>query len=415
MHRITFDVTTRRTAKGAPEKHHLIMEMDDELFIEDFHSYLDGSYFSFRSNGVLIHGDSWALATAASMAREDLARQEIMYIGQAFGKQGATNAIERTRRHQTLQRIYEQHAGEQWDIFVSPVIVDGIHRDTGDHINDHERGPDPDAFISGGRLFDENGQPLAPSIDLIEHSLIEFFKPPYNKQLMTWNPDHPTQAMSLARSHGYRLIIAHLGGWQGLARFHSDAQPELKRNHVTAHELVTSSQGTDGRVDFTDDPKSPFRAWFQAFQDLTVAYEQSGLVLKIFGENAPGVRRPADVLLPESERRIDIPDVKPEDLPEQVSFSFPTVDPTTGRIKIGEGPGNVPVYDYLFKRNEGLCNFAFAGPPQIGKTQLLIQLAIEILHSGVSLASYMPIHLIAMVIRRHWKEHRTSLERPRIG
>jgi hypothetical protein len=102
----------RGVGGGEIEKHALALGMADDIFIEDFRSYLDGSYFSFRANGALIHGDSWALASLASNAREDIARQEIMYVGQAFGSSGSTNAVERTRRHQKLQRIYEHHAGK---------------------------------------------------------------------------------------------------------------------------------------------------------------------------------------------------------------------------------------------------------------------------------------------------------------
>jgi hypothetical protein len=386
VHSISFEAVTRRVARGKLENHRFIFKTDDEVIVEDFRTYLDGAYFSFRANGHLVHGDSWALASLASNAREDLARQEVMYIGQAFGRHGATNVIERTRRHETLQRIYEQHAGEQWDVFVSPLIVDQTYKINDDHIDDDECGLEINAFMNDGVIAEqESGRPLAPAIDLIEHSLIEFFRPPYNQKLVTWNPKSPTQAMKLFRSLRFRLVIAQLGGWQGLARFHSDAQPRLQRSHVIAHELVTSDQGIDGRINY-DDGSDNWRHKFILGMPNAVArdVEQSGVALLIFGDSAPRVRRPPDVLLPDSTRKIDYEKMVEDNkmVPDFVRYSGPSLDPTTGKVRVGEGAGNVPVYWRLFRPGVGLCNGLIAGPSGIGKTNCLRILAVDIVGSG---------------------------------
>ena len=79
-----------------------------------------------------------------------------------------------------MQRIYEEHAGEDWDIFISPIVMDKINRSNVDHIDDDE---EPTLNVLGmskeDPFFDVKIKEFLPaSIDLVEHALISYFSPP---------------------------------------------------------------------------------------------------------------------------------------------------------------------------------------------------------------------------------------------
>jgi hypothetical protein len=149
---------------------------------------------------------------------------------------------------------------------VSPIAVVETMKSSDDHIADREPGPSLPVFMPDGVIGDlETGQPLAPAIDVIEHSLIAFFRPAYNEQLLNWNPERPTAAMKLVRSLGFRLILVQLSAWQGLARFYSQARPKPQRGHVAIHELVTSGALRDGQVIPSNNPTS-----FNSYQQWTL-------------------------------------------------------------------------------------------------------------------------------------------------
>jgi hypothetical protein len=117
-----------------------------------FRTYLDGSYFSVSSgDGELLHGDAWALVTFMLGAPRGPADQEILYIGQAYGQQGERSAYDRTKEHNKVQHIYEEHAGELWDIFISPVMIAETRCDNWDHLPDDGQGFDVTAVSAPGR------------------------------------------------------------------------------------------------------------------------------------------------------------------------------------------------------------------------------------------------------------------------
>jgi hypothetical protein len=106
-----------------------------------FTTHMDGSYFSvYSKDRALLHGDAWALITSTLGVPRGVADQEVLYVGQAYGQQGERSAYDRTKEHNKLQRIYEEHAGEAWDIFVSPVIIEETRLDNWDHLPDDGRG-----------------------------------------------------------------------------------------------------------------------------------------------------------------------------------------------------------------------------------------------------------------------------------
>ena len=386
--RITFDIVTRKSVRSMPESHSLMLNFEPGIEIEDFRTYSNNAYFSFRANRILVHGDAWTLASLASNARDDLATQEVLYVGQAYGRDGSGNSWRRTRRHSTLQKIYEDHSEEDWDIFVSSLVVVGAFRSTEDHIDDI-KGSTPAILRTHGKdpFYDKRRKEVLPtSIDLIEHALIFYFSAPYNELLKEWRIDRPTVAIGKMKSAGLRLLQIYLDGWQSLARYYS-RETEQSRGHLVLLAVETDSNSDNPRVNY--DPN--IHNWRLAFRissykELLSAAETSNVALNIFGDQAPRIRRPPEVLLPDEKPpwSLDGATKSYSTLVKQTTvYQGPTLDATTGLISVGEYADGQRCHWRLFRPGKGACHGVIAGGRGTGKTNMLDLLRVEALSSGL--------------------------------
>ena len=271
---------------------------------KDMHIYADGSYFSISAPLVTLHGDSWSLASMATGAALDTAKHEVLYVGQAFGTAGSESVPTRTKRHETLQKIYEDHHNSEWDVFVAPLLMTEFQFTNDDHIDDMEDGPSLDKYFE--YFINLDRRPQKTAVDLIEHSLISFFQPPYNEQLRNWNANSPTSAMRKMQDAGFRLLQVHLDGWGGLARFYSAAAPSLPRSRLISLELPSPPKRPKfRRVDIAEDGykrKVGPESWLidNGQEVVTNMAEDSVALLKVFGPNAPALRRPPQIEIQEA-------------------------------------------------------------------------------------------------------------------
>lgn len=377
---VTFNIMTRASIIANVVPYSLSLRPESGLEVEDFRTYSNGAYFSFRCNGRLVHGDAWALASLASNAREDLATQEVLYVGQAFGADGSNDAWKRTRKHSTLQRIYEEHAGEDWDIFISPIVVEKLDRSNVDHIDDDEE-PTPNilGMSKDDPFFDIKRKDfLSTSIDLVEHALISYFTPPYNRLLRRWQPDHPTIAMTKLRSEGFRLLQIHLDGWQGLSRYFAREVREA-RSHLVLLSAVAESGTGSSRIEYDPD----VHYWLFQFgldftEKLMSEAEKSMVVMKIFGDEAPRVRRPPEAEIPDNSTW------SPEDfqqarerLRETIPFTDVSYNPKTGCFAYGRDADGRESYWQLVRPGEGARHGIIVGPRDTGKTNALNLIKLE--------------------------------------
>jgi len=317
---ISFDVQTRDQITFPPDRRRLSLDVTRAGTPADFRTHVDGSYFSVKLGTTVAHGDAWALSSLATRAHDTFAGQEILYVGQAFGTEGQMSAFERTRRHKKLQRIYEDHAGVDWDIFVVPLTCTERLSSTCDHIDDDDKGFSMSAYFS---VFVNQGGPLRkPAVDLIEHSLISHFSPPYNEMLTEWRPSQPTGPMRKMRSVGFRLLQVHLDGWGGLARFYSSQVPTRTRSHFISQDMppeparpVLRGISADRLSEWTLEAQ-----FVRHGQDyFAIEAEASDAVLHIFGSEAPAIRRPPEVALASNNQ----PD---EPIPEDDGWTEPLAD-----------------------------------------------------------------------------------------
>ncbi|MGH3632709.1 MAG: hypothetical protein ACRDTS_01135 [Mycobacterium sp.] len=277
----------------------LVLDASPLGSVESFESHLDGAYFAMVVDGQVVHGDAWSLASLLTQVRIDIAAQEVLYIGQSFAD-GKSNASGRTAQHKTLQRIYEDHGGSAYDIFVSPLRLVDRSWSSDDHIDDAENGPDLQAFYEHFAAM--KGPVKQRAVDLIEHALIAYFDPPYNRKLRHWKSGSPTKAMRTMREAGFRLLVVSLSGGNSLARFHSQLVVDTFRNHLICHDLPPEPSRPQLRGVSAESVSSwrsaahVVRHGRQLFANLG---EYAGIALRVFGDEAPQDRRPPEVALPD--------------------------------------------------------------------------------------------------------------------
>jgi hypothetical protein len=182
---VSVDAVTRDDV-NAPQRTHTV-GADFRRFgrPHDFEIMAEGAYFSMGIDETVFHGDAWAFASLLTNAASELACQEVLYIGHAFGTDGSRNAWIRTSNHEKLQRIYEDHVGTDYDIFVVPLSLESRQWSSSDHIDDADDGPDLAAYYE---FFadPESGRIRKGAVDLVEHSLISYFSPFYCEKLTEW-------------------------------------------------------------------------------------------------------------------------------------------------------------------------------------------------------------------------------------
>ena len=267
--------------------------------LHDFEMYEAGAYFSVGVGERIMHGDAWALASLLSTADIELARQEVLYIGQAFGHGGSSNAWQRTQNHQKLQRIYEDHVNADCEIFVAPLSLERSSFVSDDHIDDSEDGPSMDKYHQAFSSLE--GKIKKTSVDLVEHGLIAYFAPPYNEKLTEWHAENPTNAMEKMRWAGFRLLQLHLSGWWGIARFYSEREPKPVRTHFISHDIPPWPHRLVARG-IAAERVSEWRLGSRLIREgprlLDEKTEKTGVSLRIFGDEAPMIRKPPTVVLP---------------------------------------------------------------------------------------------------------------------
>lgn len=396
---LTVDLITGSDLIGSRSVQTLGLDFGEAEYLANFRTYSGGAYFSIEIDGRLAHGDAWALASLLSGADHELAAQEVLYVGEAFGDNGSSNVWQRTRAHEKLQQIYEDHADVDCDIFVVPLSLERKAWTTDDHIDDDDRGPSFEKYYQ--HFATSEGAIRKPSVDLIEHSLISYFAPPYNEKLVEWRPSVPTRAMRLMREAGFRLIQVHLSGWWGLARFHSEMVPDRSRSHLISHDIPPEPR----RPVFRGIAAERLSDWRhsavmvregQALLD--EAAERTGVTIRVFGDRAPTLRTPPGVVLPsvpaleettaaQAALRADIAKRREETRRAAAPIPHPgisTYEPETGTIVAGEREDGTVIRrrlrDPLTGKIDSTLVFGDAGS---GRSNYLQVLLAEALMTGM--------------------------------
>jgi hypothetical protein len=305
----------------------------------------------------------------------------------AFGADGTSSAWHRTRRHDKLQRIYEDHVGGP-DIFVTPLR---IHRSTltgVDHIEDDDTSGTDLAKICGV-FTDAAGGILAPTVELLEHALIAYFVPPYNEKLTEWRADAPTKPMRQMAAAGFRLLKVHLNGVDGLARFYTRQVPQASRSHLVVHDLPTGDRRAVPRGISTT-RLSPRRAATLGVDDpdpVMTTGETAEVALHVFGVRAPRIRKPAAVDVEDDiYDRMDRYRAELDRLPDVLPYDGrPLVNPDTGEIQLGETADQRPISVPILDAQGQPRHTMILGPAGCGKSNVLTMLTLGTMQARATL------------------------------
>jgi len=250
----------------------------------------ESSYWRGYVRGRVVHGEAWHLAALLSDRQEEACWHEVLYAGQAFGRDGTRNTGDRLATHATLQRIYEDHAASEWDIFVTPLIVDNLLASNDDHIPDDGgglHGELMDAILNGRR--DEVAR---TTVNVIEHMLIAYFQPVYNDRLRDWND---VSHFSALRDSGFRLLWIQLQTLHELAQFCSSARPAA-RTHAIVGEVPRVLHGTGFTIGAAGELPQPPRGIAAALVSSAAQIDRHAQtavgLLTVFGEEGPARRVP---------------------------------------------------------------------------------------------------------------------------
>jgi hypothetical protein len=250
----------------------------------------DGIYWLITSGRgqLLLHGSAWAFAAFMDQDDPTLSQHQVLYIGKAYGSKGTAtrNASARLAAHSTLQRIYEDHLGMPFDVFVTPLLEEQGFWTNDDFIDDDEPGPSGDWME-----FNYGSDAERWRVALAEEALIAYFKPEYNQILTEWSGK--TVASRIMRRTGLRVLKVTVTAWLGLASFYSTHRPEASRAH---HVRWVVDQAESSQAEYS--PHGLFEPMdHRVFTAHLAAVEGSGRVFHVFGPALPK-RSPWDAAFP---------------------------------------------------------------------------------------------------------------------
>jgi len=156
---------------------------------------------------------------------------EVLYIGQAYGKDGSRNALDRLLKHETLQKIAVKGIPNGYRLtLLLPEIQPGNTMFTvfNPRAKDKEQGTQR---ISSGldKLFNTNE---AERITLYEASLIRYFQPKYNKEFKDSFPSTNMKVLADCYDKDFAALVADLHRRAAVQDVHrrgaSEAVPQSK-------------------------------------------------------------------------------------------------------------------------------------------------------------------------------------------
>jgi hypothetical protein len=160
---------------------------------------------------------------------------KVLYIGQAFGGDGSRNALDRLKKHETLQKIAVQGIPEGYNLTVLMLAIQpGNELVTliNPRAKDTSQGDDR---IKNGldKLFDTNE---AERTTLYEASLIRYFQPPFNKTFKDSFPSTNLKVLADCYDKDFSALVAEISIDELPFVLFSDAAAH-RSNHIAKFDL----------------------------------------------------------------------------------------------------------------------------------------------------------------------------------
>lgn len=140
---------------------------------------------------------------------QDAVRFDVLYIGQAYGKDGSRNALDRLLKHETLQRISVKGVPADRRLTILMLEIEPANRMITIMNPWAENKEEGGARISAGldKLF---GTSEAERVTLYEASLIRYFQPPFNKEFKESFPSTNLKVLADCYDKDFSALISEI-------------------------------------------------------------------------------------------------------------------------------------------------------------------------------------------------------------
>ncbi len=182
----------------------------------------------------------------------DSLRFDVQYIGQAYGADGSRNALDRLRKHETLQKIAVQGVPEGYrlqlillEVVPATRVITVFNPKAEDKTQGTER-------IKAGldKLF---GTDEKERVSLFEAAFIRYFRPPFNEKFKDSFPSTNMKVLKDCYAKDFSAIIAEIC-FDGRLPFKLySGQVEAKDHHMASFNLSTE----DDRAVFFSPARKP--------------------------------------------------------------------------------------------------------------------------------------------------------------
>jgi hypothetical protein len=160
---------------------------------------------------------------------------DVLYIGQAFGTDGSRNALDRLKKHETLQKIAVKGIPEGYALTILMLAVEPANqlvtmfnpwaKDASQGSERIKKGLD--------KLFDTNE---AERTTLYEAALIRYFQPPFNKEFKNSFPSTNMKVLGDCYDKDFSALVAEISIDDLPFTLFSAAVPR-KAEHLAQHDL----------------------------------------------------------------------------------------------------------------------------------------------------------------------------------
>lgn len=219
--------------KVLSETHVIEYELPEDACLE-----IEGELYYVRdSTGRRFFPDEIDMQTKLA-AVTDAIKFEVKYVGQAYGKDGARNAIDRLLKHETLQKIALKGVPEGYRITLLLLAIETSNQLI-TMINPFAKNKDDgEARIQNGlkKLFNTTEE---ERISLYEAALIRYFYPDFNKEFKDSFPSTNLKILQDCYDKDFSAVVAEIC-IDGLPfQLWSEAAAP-KWHHIAKHDLHKS-------------------------------------------------------------------------------------------------------------------------------------------------------------------------------
>ncbi|MNS70241.1 hypothetical protein D3C72_1035830 [compost metagenome] len=195
---------------------------------------VDANWYVRRADGACGFPDEGAIGARLS-AEHSATDFRVLYVGQAYGEDGSRNALDRLRKHETLQKIALQGIPTGFHLSLLMLAIQPGNRLItvfNPRAADKSKGPQR---IRNGlvKLFNTSE---SERTTLYEASLIRYFQPPFNKVFKGSFPSTNLKVLADCYDKDFAAVVAEISIDDLPFRLYSDTVPR-KWDHIAKHDL----------------------------------------------------------------------------------------------------------------------------------------------------------------------------------